>query len=104
MATTASPTAAATARRCRGCLHGEDGSGTAGGRPRLTVGDAEAHTAAVLAGLGIAQLATWLVHEHLASGAIVEVLPACATPGLPLSLAWPLARQLTTKTGTLLRN
>lgn len=70
--------------------------------PRLTVGDAEAQTAAVLAGLGIAQQATWLVHEHLASGAIVEVLPACATPGLPLSLAWPLARQLTTKTGTLL--
>ena len=70
--------------------------------PRLTVGDAEAQTAAVLAGLGIAQQATWLVHEHLASGAIVEILPACATPGLPLSLAWPLARQLTTKTGTLL--
>jgi len=43
------------------------------------------------------------VQEHLASGAIVEVLPACATPGLPLSLAWPLARQLTTKTGTLLK-
>ena len=70
--------------------------------PHLTVGDAEAQMAAVLAGLGIAQQATWLVHEHLASGAIVEVLPACATPGLPLSLAWPLARQLTTKTGTLL--
>ncbi|MEF2267343.1 LysR family transcriptional regulator [Janthinobacterium sp. LS2A] len=81
---------------------GEDGVERRTVSPRLTVGDAEAQTAAVLAGLGIAQQATWLVHEHLASGAIVEVLPACATPGLPLSLAWPLARQLTTKTGTLL--
>ena len=66
------------------------------------MGDAEAQTAAVLAGLGIAQQATWLVQEHLASGAIVEVLPGFATPGLPLYLAWPLARQLTIKTGTLL--
>ena len=71
--------------------------------PRLTVGDAEAQTAAVLAGLGIAQQATWLVQEHLAAGAIVEVLPGHATPGLPLYLAWPLARQLTIKTGTLLQ-
>ncbi|MDN2711875.1 LysR family transcriptional regulator [Janthinobacterium sp. SUN118] len=71
--------------------------------PRMTVGDAEARTAAVLAGLGVAQLATWLVEEHLATGAIVEVLPAFATPGLPLYLAWPLARQLTPKTGALLQ-
>jgi len=71
--------------------------------PRLIVGDAEAQTAAVLAGLGIAQQATWLVQEHLASGAIVEVLADHATPGLPLFLAWPLARQLTTRTGTLLQ-
>lgn len=82
---------------------GEDGVERRALRPRLTVGDAEAQTAAVLAGLGIAQQATWLVQEHLSSGAIVEVLPACATPGLPLSLAWPLARQLTAKTGTLLK-
>ncbi|WP_402720444.1 LysR family transcriptional regulator [Janthinobacterium rivuli] len=82
---------------------GKDGVERRAVHPRLTVGDAEAQTAAVLAGLGIAQQATWLVQEHLASGAIVEVLPACATPGLPLSLAWPLARQLTAKTGTLLK-
>lgn len=81
---------------------GEDGVERRALCARLTVGDAEAQTAAVLAGLGIAQQATWLVQEHLASGAIVEVLPACATPGLPLCLAWPLARQLSTKTGTLL--
>ena len=71
--------------------------------PRMTVGDAEARTAAVLAGLGVAQLATWLVQEYLATGAIVAVLPALATPGLPLYLAWPLARQLTPKTGPLLQ-
>ncbi|MGK5081481.1 LysR substrate-binding domain-containing protein [Janthinobacterium sp. HLX7-2] len=71
--------------------------------PRMTLGDAEARRAAVLAGLGVAQLATWLVDEHLASGAIVEVLPQLATQGLPLYLAWPLARQLTPKTGTLLQ-
>ena len=71
--------------------------------PRMTVGDAEARTAAVLAGLGVAQLATWLVQEYLATGAIVAVMPQLATPGLPLYLAWPLARQLTPKTGTLLQ-
>ncbi|WP_215405499.1 LysR substrate-binding domain-containing protein [Janthinobacterium sp. JC611] len=71
--------------------------------PRMTVGDAEARTAAVLAGLGVAQLATWLVDEHLATGAIVTLMPQLATPGLPLYLAWPLARQLTSKTGTLLQ-
>ncbi|WP_219117910.1 LysR family transcriptional regulator [Janthinobacterium sp. UMAB-56] len=71
--------------------------------PRMTVGDAEARTAAVLAGLGVAQLATWLVEQYLATGAIVAVLPPLATQGLPLYLAWPLARQLTPKTGTLLQ-
>ena len=69
----------------------------------MTVGDAEARTAAVLAGLGVAQLATWLVQEYLATGAIVAVMPQLSTPGLPLYLAWPLARQLTPKTGTLLQ-
>jgi hypothetical protein len=33
----------------------------------------------------------------------VAVLPEQATPGLPLYLAWLLARQLTPKTGTLLQ-
>ena len=71
--------------------------------PRLTVGDAEARRAAVLSGLGVAQMATWLLEEHLATGAIVEVMPQLATQGLPLYLAWPVARQLTPKTGTLLQ-
>lgn len=71
--------------------------------PRLILGDAEARTAAVLAGLGVAQVATWLVQPYLASGELVEILPELATPGLPLCLAWPLARQLTPKTGVLLQ-
>ena len=71
--------------------------------PRLILGDAEARNAAVLAGLGVAQVATWLVQDYLASGELVEILPKLATPGLPLCLAWPLARQLTPKTGVLLQ-
>lgn len=72
-------------------------------RAHLAVGDAESQTAAVLAGLGIAQLGTWLVDRHLHSGALAEVLPAFATDGLPLHLVWPLARQLTPKVDALLR-
>jgi DNA-binding transcriptional LysR family regulator len=70
-------------------------------RPRIVAGDAEAQLAFVRAGLGIAQLATWLVRDELKAGRLVEVLGKSATDGLPLSLLWPVARQLTPKVNVL---
>jgi DNA-binding transcriptional LysR family regulator len=69
---------------------------------RITVGDGEAQVEAVLAGGGIAQLATWLVDEHLASGRLVQLLPDMTTDGLPLHLVWPRSRQLLPKVDGLL--
>jgi DNA-binding transcriptional LysR family regulator len=62
-------------------------------QPRLVVGDGEGEVLAALAGHGIAQLPTWLIAEHLASGALVDVLPDCAVDGLPINLVWPRSRE-----------
>jgi DNA-binding transcriptional LysR family regulator len=69
---------------------------------RIIVGDGEAQVEAVLAGGGVAQLATWLVDEQLASGRLVQLLPDSATEGLPLHLVWPRSRQLLPKVDGLL--
>jgi LysR family transcriptional regulator for bpeEF and oprC len=45
-----------------------------------------------LQGLGIIQAATYMVHEHLASGALVEVLADCPSVPMPVSLVHPQGR------------
>ena len=60
---------------------------------RIVVGDAEAQVAAVVAGSGVAQLATWLITEQLQRGELLEILPHLATEGLDLHLAWPRNRE-----------
>jgi DNA-binding transcriptional LysR family regulator len=69
---------------------------------RIVLGSAEAQVEAVKAGFGIAQLATWLITEDLARGALVEILPGHASEGLPLHLVWPRSRQLSPKVDALL--
>lgn len=69
---------------------------------RITVGNGEAQVAAVKAGYGIAQLATWLVCDEIARGELVQVLPELATEGLPLNLVWPIGRQLLPKVDAML--
>jgi len=71
--------------------------------PRIVVGDGEALLASVRAGLGIAQVATWLALDDLKSGKVVEVMGELAVDGLPLHLVWPVARQLTPKVDVLLQ-
>ncbi|MBO1078337.1 LysR family transcriptional regulator [Roseomonas haemaphysalidis] len=63
----------------------------------MTLGSAEAQVRAVKAGLGVAQLATWLIRDELRRGELVEILPAHATEGLTLHLVWPRSRQLNPK-------
>lgn len=69
---------------------------------RVIVGNAEAQVAAVKAGCGIAQLATWLGSDEIARGELVQVLPTLETDGLPLHLVWPLGRQLLPKVDAVL--
>ncbi len=69
---------------------------------RIIVGDGEAQVETVLAGGGVAQLATWLVDEHLANGRLVQLLPDATIEGLPLHLVWPRSRQLLPKVDGLL--
>ena len=68
----------------------------------LEVGNAEALVQAVVEGLGVAQLSTWLIEHRLASGELVQVLPSWAVDGLPLHLLWLRSRQLLPKVDRLL--
>lgn len=60
---------------------------------RIAVGDGHGMLLSALAGLGIAQLPTWLASEHLASGALVQVLPERVLDGLPINIVWLKSRQ-----------
>ncbi|MBC3409692.1 MULTISPECIES: LysR family transcriptional regulator [Pseudomonas] len=55
---------------------------------RLAIGDGEGQAMAVVAGLGIAQLPTWLVQRQLDDGSLQQILPECEVQGLPINLAW----------------
>jgi DNA-binding transcriptional LysR family regulator len=69
---------------------------------RIAIGDGEGQLMAALAGLGIAQLPTWLVNRYLESGALVEVLPHLAVDSLPMNLVWLKSRQSLPKVRALL--
>ncbi|PWB35182.1 LysR family transcriptional regulator [Pseudomonas sp. SDI] len=69
---------------------------------RIAVGDGEGEVAALMAGLGIGQLPTWLVQRHLDQGTLVEVLPELATDGLPMNLVWLRRREALPKVRALL--
>lgn len=60
----------------------------------ITVNNAEAYMAACLAGLGIIQVPRLGVVDLLARGEIVEVLPQCAAPPMPLTLMYANRRNL----------
>ncbi|MEN4980798.1 LysR family transcriptional regulator [Erwinia billingiae] len=69
---------------------------------RMALGDGEAQVAAVVAGLGVAQMATWLMEKQLQRGELVQILPALTVEGLPLTVIWPRKKQLTPKVDALL--
>ena len=69
--------------------HGEGATEQRAVAPRIVCGNAEAQVECTLAGLGIAQLSTWLIDACLADGRLVQLLPDYSTPGLALRLVWP---------------
>jgi len=72
--------------------HGEGATEQRGVAPRLVSGSAEVQLECTLAGMGIAQLSTWLIDACLADGRLVQVLPAYSTPGLALRVVWPTGK------------
>lgn len=69
----------------------------------MALGDGEAVLSAVLAGLGVAQIASWLAREQISRGELVPLLENLAVEGLPLYLLWPQKKQLTPKVDALLQ-
>jgi LysR family transcriptional regulator for bpeEF and oprC len=66
-------------------------------RYQLATNEANAHAAAVLAGLGVSQMATFSAAPHLASGALVHVLPEWTTAPFPFHVVYPPNRHLSAK-------
>ena len=64
---------------------------------QLAVNEANAYTTATLAGLGVAQCAMFSVSAHIASGALVEILPEWTTAPLPVHVVYPPNRHLSAK-------
>lgn len=71
---------------------------------RLEVGNADTLVEAVARGLGVAQLSTWLIEDHLTKGELVQVLPSFPARGLPLYLLWLRSRQLLPKVDALINH
>ncbi|MGJ7541340.1 LysR family transcriptional regulator [Variovorax sp. LT1R16] len=63
----------------------------------LAVNENIAHTAAVVAGLGVAQMATVIAQSYLDRGELVEVLPDWTRDPMPIYVVYPPNRHLSAK-------
>ena len=63
----------------------------------LSVNDAEAYVACGLQGFGLIQPARFMALSHLASGALLEVLPQWSPSPIPISVAYMQNRHLSPK-------
>lgn len=66
-------------------------------RVRHEFGDGEMMLQATLDGCGLSQLPTWLISEHLQSGALVTVLDKYAGAKMPIHVIWPRTRYIQPK-------
>ncbi|MEO6854800.1 MAG: LysR family transcriptional regulator [Rhodoferax sp.] len=64
---------------------------------RIAVNDSNAYMAATLAGLGIAQLTTFMAAPYLADGTLVQLLPDWSIPSIPVYVVYPPNRHLSAK-------
>lgn len=69
--------------------------------PHIAVGDGQGEVMAAQAGLGIAQLPTWLTQQAIDDGTLIEVLPDLATEALSMNLVWAKNRETLPKVGAL---
>ncbi|MRT26894.1 DNA-binding transcriptional regulator, LysR family [Candidatus Pantoea symbiotica] len=69
---------------------------------RMALGDVDSQMQALCAGLGVAQMPSWLVREPLARGELEIILPEQQPDGLALTLIWPRRKQLLPKVDALL--
>ncbi|MBA2963873.1 MULTISPECIES: LysR family transcriptional regulator [Ramlibacter] len=67
------------------------------GRYQLSVNEANAALAAVLAGLGVGQIGLFGAAEHLERGELVQVLAGWTHPPIPLHIVYPPNRHLSAK-------
>lgn len=63
----------------------------------ITVNNADAYTAACLAGLGIIQVPAVGVQEYVRNGQLVELLPAYTAPPMPLAIVYANRRNLSNR-------
>ncbi len=63
----------------------------------VSVNDADAYVTCGLEGLGLIQLASFMVLPHLQSGQLVEVLPELKPLPMPISAVYPHNRHLSQK-------
>lgn len=68
-----------------------------GGRYQLSVNETSAHLAAVVAGLGVAQVPRFGAAPHLERGELVEVLPDWQRPPFSVHILYPANRHLSTR-------
>jgi LysR family transcriptional regulator for bpeEF and oprC len=66
-------------------------------KARVRANDAENIRAAVLAGLGISNVPSWLFAKELTSGAVKAVLKEHPSPGLPIQALYPGSRNTSLK-------
>jgi DNA-binding transcriptional LysR family regulator len=64
---------------------------------RHALDDGEMMLKSVLDGCGLAQFPTWLVLEHLLSGALTTVQDEYAGATMPIHVIWPRTRYIQTK-------
>lgn len=69
---------------------------------RMALDDVDAQVQAVCAGLGVAQMPSWLIRDQLARGELDIILPHLQPDGLPLTLIWPRRKQWLPKVDALL--
>jgi len=71
---------------------------------KLEVGNADALMQALVRGLGVSQLPTWVIEGHLQRGELVEIMPSYTVQGLPLYLLWTRSRQSVPKVDALVKH
>lgn len=68
-------------------------------RGAIAVNEPDAYISCALQGMGLIQAARYQVRDHLASGALVEVLAATPPAPMPISLLYPQGRMASPRLG-----